>query len=177
MAFSCLQKSQEKCVLLFYQIKGSNSGFLEGVQWYMVWAPSLKVRKGGCWWILNCYNSRGLVFSEILVGGGGYISLWGPNTFLHINCYIRIWLFYFLEFTFPKIWWNFYIFLKIFLIFSLIFLFMQLPRSVVFNSPGHDIKMAARDPGPSRLYEKGKAFFNEPYILVMVPASADEKLT
>ena len=42
---------------------------------------------------------------------------------------------------------------------------MQLPRSVVFNSPGHDIEMAPHDPGPSRLYEKGKSFFNEPYIL------------
>ena len=57
------------------------------------------------------------------------------------------------------------------------FSFYAIAQKCRFNSPGHDIKMAAHDPGPSRLYEKGKAFFNEPYILVMVPASADEKLT
>ena len=49
---------------------------------------------------MNRYNSRGLVFSRLLEGSG---------SFLYISCYIRIWLFYFLEFTFPKIRWKFYI--------------------------------------------------------------------
>ena len=49
-------------------------------------------------------------------------------------------IFFFFEFTFPKIWYKFYVFLKILLIFSLIFLFKQLPESFVFSSPEHDIK-------------------------------------
>ena len=36
MTFSCLHKLLEKCMLIFYQKKGSNSGFLEGNNdtWY-----------------------------------------------------------------------------------------------------------------------------------------------
>ena len=45
---------------------------LEGIQLYMVWVPSLKL--GGRWWISSCYNSRGLVFSDMLGEGSDYIS-------------------------------------------------------------------------------------------------------
>ena len=69
----------------------------------------------------------------------GYNSV-GASTFLHIRCYIRIYIFYFLEFAFPNFQGKCYIFHKISLIFSLSFLFMQLPRSVIFSRPGHDIK-------------------------------------
>ena len=83
---------------------------------------------------------------------------------MHVNCYIRIQLFCFLKFTFPKIQWKVYIFLKIPLIFSLIFLFIQLPRRVVFNSPGHGIKRPFPNPSPWQLYEglKGKSLFYWP---------------
>ena len=106
----------------------------------------------------------------------GYHSV-GASTFLHIRCYIRIYIFYFLEFTFPNFQWKCYIFHKISLIFYLIFLFMQLPRSVIFSSPGNDIKI--RRPWPWALtalwrLTRKKASFTGPSVFC--GDSCEEKL-
>ena len=47
-------------------------------------------------------------------------------------------------------------------LFSLIFLFMQLPRSVIFNSPGHDMTLAL---GSSIKADREKAFLQSLIIM------------
>ena len=49
---------------------------------------------------------------------------------------------------------------------------MQLPRSAVFNSPGHDMTLAL---GSSIKADREKVFLQSLIILVMIPAN--EKLT
>ena len=94
MTFSCLQKLWKSCYYYFTK-KGSNSVFLWGIQ--MVWGPLPKIRR--CWWILNCYNSKGLVFPEMLKGS---IYIWRAGTFLHISCCLRICFFISLNLHFLK---------------------------------------------------------------------------
>ena len=87
--FNCYQDDIQLFAKVFGKLHILVFWDLEGIQWYMVWVPSLKL--GGRWWISNCYNSRGLVFSDILGEGSNYISCgWRGGAFLHISCYIRI---------------------------------------------------------------------------------------
>ena len=97
-------------------------------------APFLKL--GECWWILNCHNSRGLNFSEILRGrelislGRGRVS----STFLHISCYM--------------------------------FLFKNLKFSSISQNCHLQQSWAWHDPGTWGLCEgrQGKSLFTESYI-------------
>ena len=87
MAFSCFQKLLGNCILLFNHKRFK---FWFSVRYTMIdgMSPVPKIR--GRWWVLNCYNSRGLVFSEILGGEGECYISFGAGTFSHISSYIRI---------------------------------------------------------------------------------------
>ena len=79
MAFSCFQKLLENCILLFYHKRFK---FWFSVRYTMIdgMSPVPKIS----------YNSRGLVFSEILGGEGECYISFGAGTFSHISSYIRI---------------------------------------------------------------------------------------
>ena len=58
-----------------------------------------------CWWILNCHNSRGLIFSEILVGVGGlYLLERGGGLVLFCNFFAHKLLYKNLTFLFHWIY-------------------------------------------------------------------------
>ena len=138
----------------------------------MAWESSLKLAR--CWWILNCHKSRELPFSEIL--GGGLNSLGGRGGggaafFTHKLLYKNLtslfpWIH--ISQNLKKVLY----FSQISQFFSLIFLFMQVSRSVVFNSPGHDMTLAL---GGSKKADREKAFLQSLIIFVVIPDN--EKLT
>ena len=140
---------------LFYQ-KVSNFGFLGSTQWYLVWVASPKC--GGCWWILNCYSSRGTgLFWFFTWGGPGictYVFLYKNLTFLVPWIRISLNLMKILQF------------LKISLILSLIYLKAVAQKCCFQQSwAWHEmaLPMTVTLDGPMKAYRE-KAFFTESYF-------------
>ena len=116
---------------------------------------------GRCWWILNCYNSRGLVFFEIL-GGGGLDLILGWYFFAHkllykdfISCFISLNL-HFLKFNE-----NFTFFSKFIYCFLSFFFLWNCPEVSSSAVLDMTLKGPAHDTGSWRLYEglQGKSLF------------------
>ena len=123
-------------------------------------------------WSLSCISEWKKLLSRSCIICGIYLLRICNNRckyfmFLCFCCIILL-LFFFLWIYIPKIWYKFYIFVKVFLIFSLIFLFKQLPEIVVFSSPEHDIKRPC--PWPSSLMTQWR-FAGKKLIYVMIPAN------
>ena len=127
----------------------------------MVWGPLPKIRR--CWWILNCYNSKGLVFPEMLKGS---IYIWRAGTFLHISCCLRIYFFISLNLHFLKFDKNFTFFsnfLNFFFDFSFYVIVQKccLQQSWAWHKKALPMTLAL-DSSMKAYREKG--FFTEPYI-------------